>query len=322
MLDQRYMERCLALAEKAWPACRPNPMVGAVLVLDDKVIGEGYTQAYGGSHAEVMALKGTEGMDLGKATLYVSLEPCAHRGKTPPCADLIIARGVGEVSIACRDPFHEVAGKGIEKLMAAGISLEYGLMEKEARFLNRRFFTFHEKRRPYIVLKWARSKDGFIDGKDSGRGKKLTSILADQYVHCWRSEEMAILVGGETYRKDQPGLECRLVDGPDPIPLIWSEKFQQKDLQEKHLRKALIMRGKGLKEMLQECYEKGIQSILVEGGMMVLEQFLQEGFYDEVRMITTPVKLGTGISEPMWDSEGSEQIWLEEDLLEHKFQGS
>jgi diaminohydroxyphosphoribosylaminopyrimidine deaminase/5-amino-6-(5-phosphoribosylamino)uracil reductase len=317
MAEVRYMERCLDLAAMAWPSCRPNPMVGAVLVKDEKILGEGYTQAFGSAHAEVMALRNVQEKDLSQATLYVSLEPCAHHGKTPPCVDLIMEKGIGKVIIATRDPFPEVDGKGIEILREKGVTVEVGLMEKEARFQNRRFFTFHEKKRPYVILKWARTKDDFIDSaQEQHASLKISSALSSQYVHRWRAEEMAILVGGETYRKDKPSLDTRLANGPNPRPIIWSKTLKEKDLQEKHLGRASIISADSVEGLLAELYDAGIQSLLVEGGAKVLQAFLKSGHYDEVRRITAEMEIGQGIQGPSWLDVNSTRYHVGADILD------
>jgi diaminohydroxyphosphoribosylaminopyrimidine deaminase/5-amino-6-(5-phosphoribosylamino)uracil reductase len=311
------MERCLDLAAMAWPSCRPNPMVGAVLVKDEKILGEGYTQAFGSAHAEVMALRNVHEKDLSQATLYVSLEPCAHHGKTPPCVDLILEKGIGKVIIATRDPFPEVDGKGIEILRKKGVTVEVELMEKEARFQNRRFFTFHEKKRPYVILKWARTKDDFIDSNSEKQTSlKISSALSSQYVHRWRAEEMAILVGGETYRKDQPSLDTRLVNGPNPRPIIWSKTLKEKDLQSKHQGRASIISVDSVEELLAELYDAGVQSLLVEGGAKVLQSFLKSGLYDEVRRITADMEIGQGIQGPSWQELNSTRYQVGADTLD------
>ena len=245
------MYRCLELARLGAGHVAPNPMVGAVLVYEDRIIGEGYHRQYGKAHAEVNCIDSVGEADrelISRATIYVSLEPCAHHGKTPPCADLLIAKNIPRVVVGCRDPFPEVNGKGIEKLKAAGIEVTLGVLEKECIDLNRRFFTFHTQRRPYIVLKWAQSANGYIAGVASdglspagagiasdglspaGAPTSERTAISNEYtnrlVHKWRSEEASILVGPRTALIDNPALTARLFTGPDPIRLVIDKNLQ------------------------------------------------------------------------------------------------
>ncbi len=220
------MHRCLELASMGWPRCKNNPMVGSVIVNDGQIIGEGYHQKHGEDHAEVVAIKSvTDKKLLCESTLYVNLEPCSHFGKTPPCADLIIKMGIPRVVIAAKDTTSNVSGKGIERMRKAGIEVKLGLMEKEARALNKRFFCFNEKKRPYIILKWAESEDGFMDKHrttDAQKPSKISGTLVQQMVHQWRSEEESIMIGGNTLRLDNPQLNVRQVKGRNPLRLIIS----------------------------------------------------------------------------------------------------
>lgn len=317
-VEEKYMQRCLDLAESAWPACRPNPMVGACLVQDDVILGEGWTQSYGGPHAEVQAIsQAGHQADLSQATLYVTLEPCSHWGKTPPCVDAIVRAGITQVVIATRDPFPEVDGKGIERLRSSGIEVVCGVMESQARRQNRRFFCFHEHRRPYVVLKWAETQDGFIDAhREGGKAMVITDVLASQLVHQWRSEEMAILVGGETARRDSPRLDVRHVVAPSPRPLVWTTSDAisgplalRPDL--------LLLNADSVFELLDKLYEEGIQSILVEGGANVLRQFLESGQFDEVRRWTSMTRVaGDGVPAPGMKSPCQALAYINEDRLE------
>ena len=317
------MQRCLDLAAMAWPACRPNPMVGAVLVKDNRILSEGFTQTYGGPHAEVMALREIGEVDLFSAVLYVSLEPCAHHGKTPPCVDLILKKGIGKVVIGTRDPFKEVDGRGIEKLRQHGVEVILDVLEEKCRFQNRRFFTFHEKKRPYVILKWAQTKDGFIDSlRMNGSALKITSALASQYVHRWRAEEMAILVGGETYRKDSPRLTTRLVEGPDPVPIIWSKALKKDELRLEHQAAGIISSADSVAALLEDLFQKGIQSVLVEGGANVIESFLKSGIYDEVRRFSSEAEIGEGIKGPLWEAKHAQQEMVGVDLLDWEIRQS
>ncbi|HVS95811.1 MAG TPA: bifunctional diaminohydroxyphosphoribosylaminopyrimidine deaminase/5-amino-6-(5-phosphoribosylamino)uracil reductase RibD, partial [Puia sp.] len=212
------MRRCLQLARLGAGHVAPNPMVGAVLVFEDRVIGEGYHRRYGGPHAEPECIASVAEPDktlIGRSTLYVSLEPCAHHGKTPPCADLIVRMGISRVVIGCRDPFPEVNGKGIERLRAAGVEVQTGILEDECVRLNKRFFTFHLEDRPFIVLKWAQTARGFIAHSRAGAERlRISNEITDRLVHKWRSEEASILVGPRTAVLDDPALTVRLWKGP------------------------------------------------------------------------------------------------------------
>jgi diaminohydroxyphosphoribosylaminopyrimidine deaminase/5-amino-6-(5-phosphoribosylamino)uracil reductase len=264
-----------------------------------------------------MALKDMEGEDLGEATLYVSLEPCSHHGKTPPCADLIVERGVGKVFIGAVDSHDKVAGQGVQRLRDAGIEVEVGVMEEACRWQNKRFFTFYEQKRPYVILKWARTSDGFIDVlREGGEALQISNSLSSQYVHRWRAEEMAILVGAETYRKDRPLMTTRLVHGPDPLPVIWSKSLTEDDLRPEHRGRALIMKSDNIEDLLRRLYTEGIQSILVEGGAETLRAFLDSGLYDEIRRITSAMQIGEGVKEPLWTGELAETSSLSSDRLE------
>lgn len=220
--NEFYMQRCLELAAMGAGQVAPNPMVGAVLVHQGRIIGEGYHRQYGQAHAEVNCVNSVaeeERSLIPLATMYVSLEPCAHHGKTPPCADLIVAQGIKQVVIGCMDTFSAVAGKGIEKLEKAGIKVETGVLEAECRQINRRFFTFHEQQRPYIVLKWAQSRNGLVAGA-GGVPVRISNKYSDRLVHKWRSEEMGILAGTRTAINDNPRLNNRLWTGKDPVRII------------------------------------------------------------------------------------------------------
>src|SRR4051812_3591439 len=221
-LDEKYMHRCLELARLGAGNVAPNPMVGAVFVHEGRIIGEGYHQEYGKAHAEVNCVNSVSNEDkkfVSSSILYVSLEPCSHYGKTPPCTNLIIKEKIPRVVVGCRDPFKEVAGKGIEKLQDAGVEVTVGILEKECKELNKRFLTFHTQHRPYIILKWAQTANGKIGNRDSER-LFITNEFANHLVHKWRSEEMAILVGTNTAFIDNPELTNRLWNGKSPIRLI------------------------------------------------------------------------------------------------------
>jgi diaminohydroxyphosphoribosylaminopyrimidine deaminase/5-amino-6-(5-phosphoribosylamino)uracil reductase len=319
-----YMRRCLELAELGIGHVSPNPMVGAVIVLDGKVIGEGYHQKYGEAHAEVNAVnqvisKFTNSADLLKqATIYVSLEPCAHYGKTPPCADLIIKHQILKVVVGCRDPFEQVNGKGIEKLQAAGVEVVLGILEAECKWFNRRFFTRIQKHRPYIILKWAQTADVFFAPAD-GSQLWITGEESRKLVHQWRGEEDAILVGTKTAATDNPQLNVRYGTGKSPKrviidrelklnkslnifdqsvdTLIFNEVETKIDGSNKYI--ALEDFGRYVPQyILYQLYMQDIQSVIIEGGAYTLNTFIEAGLWDEARIFTGTINLNTGIKAP------------------------
>ena len=265
--DEKYMHRCIQLARNGQQNAKPNPMVGAVIVsADGRIIGEGYHVRCGEGHAEVNAFASVRSEDeplLSGATMYVSLEPCSHYGKTPPCADLIIKKGVRRVVVGCIDEFAEVQGRGIQKLRDAGITVEVGVLEKECKELNRRFFTFHREKRPYIILKWAQTANGFID--DHFKPVQISNDFTKMLSHKLRAEEDAILVGRVTEERDHPQLTVRDWRGPDPKRLV-------------------IDRSHPLN--LESLHAHNIQSLIVEGGAQTLNSFLKKSLWDEIRVET------------------------------------
>ena len=265
--DEKYMLRCIQLAGNGQQNAKPNPMVGAVIVsADGRIIGEGYHVRCGEGHAEVNAFASVRSEDeplLSGATMYVSLEPCSHYGKTPPCADLIIKKGVRRVVVGCIDEFAEVQGRGIQKLRDAGITVEVGVLEKECKELNRRFFTFHREKRPYIILKWAQTANGFID--DHFKPVQISNDFTKMLSHKLRAEEDAILVGRVTEERDHPQLTVRDWRGPDPKRLV-------------------IDRSHPLN--LESLHAHNIQSLIVEGGAQTLNSFLKKSLWDEIRVET------------------------------------
>jgi len=315
------MHRCLELAKQGAGYVAPNPMVGAVLVHKGKIIGEGFHQQYGGPHAEVNCINSVTEQDKDKissSVLYVSLEPCSHFGKTPPCTDLIIANKIPEVVIGCRDPFKEVDGKGIEKLRAAGVKVVYGILEKECQQLNKRFFTFHTKHRPHIILKWAETADGKIAG--DGRNRLLISNeQTNRLVHKWRSEEASILVGTNTALLDDPELTTRNWPGPSPIRSvvdmdlklppslkIFNNKqrtiiFNKIKHEEKvHLIYYQVTEDVSLvHQIVNALYQMKIQSVIVEGGARLLQSFIDEEIWDETRIIKNEeLIINNGLAAP------------------------
>lgn len=323
-----YMRRCLQLAANGLGRVRPNPLVGCVVVNDGRITSEGYHQEYGHNHAERNALL-REG-DYHGATLYVNLEPCSHYGKTPPCADLIVEKGIKRVVCCNDDPNPLVAGNGFRKLEAADIEVVRHVLEEEGREFNRRFFTFMEKQRPYVILKWAESADGFMapksqselkeqkefsDSSDCNKKYWLSSQRQNRLNHRWRTEEAAILVGSETYLLDKPSLTPRHYLGPAPQPVVLdrrnrlafltqSELKEQKEKSDSSSRsdcdkkKWLVLQNQTIPEVLHELYEAKLQSVIVEGGRKVLDAFIESGLYDEVRILRSPQTLGSGLPAP------------------------
>lgn len=319
-----YMERCLALAERGAGLVAPNPMVGCVIVHCGKIIGEGFHHEFGGPHAEVNAVRSVRDPRLlRESTLYVSLEPCAHMGKTPPCSELIIRERIPRVVIGMRDPFPEVAGKGEQQLKKAGVEIITGIMEKECRELNRRFLTFQEKKRPYVILKWAQTSDGFIDsrsgGEDSGKPVWISSPLARRLVHRCRSLEGAILVGTATAMMDNPSLTVRDWSGDNPLRLVIDRKARlprslhlfddqaetviftgQAAASEGKFRFEPMDFASGLpSRILGYLYSRHIQSLIVEGGSATLTGFLESNLWDEAHIYTAPLFFGKGVKAPV-----------------------
>ena len=262
------MKRCLQLATNGIHGARPNPMVGAVIVADGRIIGEGYHVRYGDGHAEVNAFASVHAKDeplLRKATIYVSLEPCAHYGKTPPCAELIIRKGVRRVVVGCIDPFAKVQGRGVEMIRQAGIEVTVGVLEQECQWLNRRFFTYHAKHRPYIILKWAQTANGFIDNR--GKALPISNEQTQMLCHQLRAEEDAILVGHTTDAREHPLLTVRHWYGPNP-------------------KRIVLTHDRPLPQLIDDLYQHGIQSLIVEGGRQTLESFIAAKLWDEIRVET------------------------------------
>ena len=288
IVDEKYMRRCLQLAANGIQGARPNPMVGAVIVAhrpsaishQPSIIGEGYHVRCGQGHAEVNAFACVRLEDeplLKDATIYVSLEPCSHYGKTPPCADLIIKKGVRRVVVGTIDPFAEVHGRGIKKLLDAGIDVTVGVLEKECQWLNRRFFTYHSKHRPYIILKWAQTANGFID--DHGKALQISNEQTQILSHQLRAEEDAILVGHTTDAREHPQLTVRHWHGPNP-------------------KRVVLTHQRPLPQLIDDLYQQGIQSLIVEGGRQTHESFIQAGLWDEIRVETGTITVSDGTRAP------------------------
>lgn len=320
--DSKYMLRCLQLAELGGGYTSPNPMVGAVLVCDDVIIGEGYHHRYGEPHAEPNAINSVVDKDLLKlSTLYVNLEPCSHYGKTPPCANLIVSSGIPRVVIGTFDPNPRVAGSGVEILRNAGIDVTVGVLETECRELNKRFFIFQEQKRPYVLLKWAQTSDGFIDYKRTDMSEApliISNSITKQLTHKMRSENQAILVGANTVLLDNPSLTVRNWSGKSPIRIAIDrqgripENFNIKDgsiptlifterpySDAKNLEYIQVeFDGRNLNIILQKIYERNIHSVLVEGGATILNSFIEAGLWDEANIEISPVRINEGVAAP------------------------
>ena len=320
--EEKYMLRCIELAKKGMGNVSPNPLVGAVIVHENKIIGEGYHQLYGGPHAEVNAIEQVNNKELlKKCTLYVSLEPCSHMGKTPPCSDLIIKNGIPKVVVGCKDVFEKVNGQGIEKLIAAGIEVTIGLLEKECLVLNNRFLTYHQKKRPYIILKWAQTLDGYIDKQRDEKNLKgvnwITSEITQSLTHQWRAEEDAILVGRNTIKIDNPSLTVRAYNGNNPKRFIIDPDLKlSKDYKifkdgnssfiintiksnnESKVEYIKCSKSNLLDELMTILYKSKIQSIIIEGGKSTIDKFIEKDLWDEARVLTGNVFFENGLPAP------------------------
>jgi diaminohydroxyphosphoribosylaminopyrimidine deaminase/5-amino-6-(5-phosphoribosylamino)uracil reductase len=322
-IDQKFMARALELAQLGMGNVAPNPMVGCVIVHQGKIIGEGYHQEYGKAHAEVNTINSLINRDLlPEATLYVTLEPCSHFGKTPPCADLIIRENIQHVVIGSIDPFSSVAGTGVDKLRNSGCKVELGVMEAECKVLNRRFFTFHQKKRPYIILKWAQTEDGFIDIDRSveyyGQPTWITNDLSRIAVHKMRSEESAILVGTNTAQKDNPSLTVRDWSGSHPLRLVIDrnlrlsseiELFNQKSPTIVFTSKQAVSKpnleyeqipfdGNEIEHILNTLHQRNILSLIVEGGGELIQSFINKSLWDETHVFIGRRLFQKGVAAP------------------------
>lgn len=326
MNKEKYIRRCIQLAQNGRLYAAPNPMVGAVIVCDDKIIGEGYHVRCGTAHAEVNAIASVKNKELLKrSTIFVSLEPCSHTGKTPPCADLIIKSGIPRVVIGCQDPFSKVAGNGILKLKNAGVQVEVGVLEAECLELIRAFCIFHNQKRPYLILKWAESADGFIDKKRTdGHPVILSSALTSMLGHKRRAEVSAILVGSQTALLDNPSLTTRNWYGPNPLRLVIDRNLtlpKSLDLFNRKHRTVVftalnsyvptenidyVQLDFGQSILPQICtylYNQNIQSLLVEGGSRLHQSFINEQLWDEIYVEESPVVLQQGVASALLDSK-------------------
>lgn len=332
--DEQYMRRALDLAVLGQGNVSPNPMVGCVIVHQDMVIGEGYHMVYGGPHAEPNAVESVgDPLLLPNATVYVTLEPCSHWGKTPPCADLLIDKKVKRVVIAAVDTNPVVGGKGIKKLQEAGIEVVQGVLEKEALEENRRFFTSLSQKRPYIILKWAQTQDGFV-ARENFDSKWISNPYSRQLVHKWRSEEDAILVGTLTAKFDNPKLNVREWVGKDPTRIVIDRNLSlEKDLNlfdrsqpticynqvqsssGPNLEHCALQEGFDIEDVLADLHRRNIQSVFVEGGARILNTLISKNLWDEARVFTGPVSFGTGIKAPLIEGLSFQESTIMDDRL-------
>ncbi|MDT0644490.1 bifunctional diaminohydroxyphosphoribosylaminopyrimidine deaminase/5-amino-6-(5-phosphoribosylamino)uracil reductase RibD [Zunongwangia sp. F363] len=343
-IHEKYIKKCISLARNGLGSTYPNPMVGSVVVHNNKIIGEGWHQKAGLPHAEVNAINSVKDPALLPAsTIYVSLEPCSHYGKTPPCSDLIIAKGIKKVVIGTVDPFAEVAGRGIKKLMDAGCEVAVGIEEQECRELNKRFFTFHQKQRPYIILKWAQTSDGFIAPaeKQNRQPAWITNQASKQLVHKWRAEEQAILVGTNTVVADNPKLNTRLWHGPNPTRIIIDRNFRipqdsfvldgsiktviltdapnaeaaKEPSTENLIFEPVNFEGNLAAQICEILYRHELQSVIIEGGAKTLQTFITSGLWDEARIFTGKKIFKSGIQAPRISGSLKEESGLTGDNL-------
>ncbi len=326
-IQQKYIKRCIQLAKNGLGTTFPNPLVGSVIVYNDKIIGEGWHKKSGEPHAEVNAVNSVKDKSLLKnSTIYVSLEPCSHFGKTPPCADLIINSGIPNIVIGTLDPNIKVAGNGVKKLIEAGRNVTIGILENECNELNKRFFTFQQKKRPYIILKWAESKDGYIAPlyKEEQKPVWITNEFSRQLVHKWRSDEDAILVGCQTVIDDNPKLTIRDWSGINPTRIVLDQNNRISkesyifDNQVKTfiLTKNEIDYGKNnTEQVVKFAFENNLQSIIIEGGAHTLQTFIDNNIWDEARIFIGNVFLGNGKKAPILNSKLSKNVSILEDEL-------
>ncbi len=338
-IHEKYIKRCIELAKNGLGTTYPNPLVGSVIVYNDTIIGEGWHKKAGEPHAEVNAVNSVKDKSLlKKATIYVSLEPCSHFGKTPPCCDLIIKNKIPNVVIGTIDPNIKVAGNGIKKLIEAGIQVTVGILEAECHELNKRFFTFHEKKRPYIILKWAESQDGFIAPleKDEKKPVWITTVYSRQLVHKWRTEEQAILVGTQTVIDDNPKLNARDWDGNNPIRLILDQNNRiPKDshIFNNQVKTILFSKSKTTiekentifevidfeqniaKQIVKALYQHQIQSVIIEGGRQTLQTFIDVNLWDEARIFVGNIQFTSGKKAPILDKKPFEKYSISNDEL-------
>lgn len=339
---EKYIRRCIELAQNGLGRTYPNPVVGSVIVHEDKIIGEGWHRKAGEPHAEVNAVKAVKQRELlSKSTIYVSLEPCSHYGKTPPCSNLIVDSGIKKVVIGTVDPFSEVAGKGIKKLLDSGCEVRVGVLEKESRELNKRFFTFHTQQRPYIILKWAQTSNSFLAPlPDKSAARKpvwITGKYSQQLVHKWRAEEQAIMVGTNTAVADNPRLNTRLWDGSNPVRVVLDRELRippdsylfdnsvktivltEKASEDRSARNIIFEQVDFSINIPQQVgdllYRHEIQSVIIEGGRQTLQSFIENGLWDEARIFTGNKTFREGIKAPEISGRIYSESQVDEDRL-------
>jgi len=336
------MQRCLDLAQKGLGTTYPNPLVGAVIVYQGSVIGEGWHHKAGEPHAEVNAINNVQDKSvLSKSTLYVNLEPCSHHGKTPPCVDLIKQHAIPKVVVGSLDPNPKVSGNGIATLQKWGCEVIQGVLKKEADFLNRRFFTYHKQKRPYILLKWAETEDGFIaplqETKKNPGVFWISNTRSRQMAHQWRGQEAALLIGVQTLLNDNPSLTTRYWKGPNPLRIVLDPNnrtpkeatlnldenptlfFNREDLLNTGNKIHIHLNPFSIENVLAYCYSKEIQSILVEGGKKTIEGFIKADLWDEARVFQAPQKLNVGIQAPLFEIKEQHKENIDTDVLRTYF---
>ncbi|NNF74793.1 MAG: bifunctional diaminohydroxyphosphoribosylaminopyrimidine deaminase/5-amino-6-(5-phosphoribosylamino)uracil reductase RibD [Flavobacteriaceae bacterium] len=329
--DEHYMRRCIQIAKHSVGLAAPNPAVGCIIVFEDKIIGEGYTSPVGGAHAEVNALNTVQNKELLKrSTLYVTLEPCSHHGKTPPCTDLIIKQGVRRVVIGCADPNPKVSGQGIKLLEDSGCEVRIGILKDVCRQHHHRFLSYFERHRPYIILKWAQTKSGFIAPKikDDLKPVWISNLSSRQLTHKWRTEEQAILVGSKTVKDDNPSLTARLWHGRNPIRVVLGQ-IERLDKSAQIFDRSSgtiaidtlqLDRKKPIaKQVCTLLYKKEINSILIEGGSKTINSFIKENLWDEARVFTGLVDFDDGIKAPVLNIKPSDSYNISGDKLDYYF---
>ncbi len=339
MNHEKYIERCLHIAKNGIGTTRPNPSVGAVVVLNDEIIGEGYTSPYGGNHAEVNAINAVKDKShLKNATIYVTLEPCSHYGKTPPCADLIVKYQIINVVIGCVDANSLVAGKGIKKLIKAGCNVTVGVLERECRKHHKRFFSVQEKNRPFVILKWAETKNGFIAPLTKKETKPvwISNQYSQQLVHKWRSEEHAILVGTNTAIADNPRLNVRSWKGNNPIRIVLDRalripkeahvfdktvktvvltELENNSLSENIIFERIDFSLNVAKQVCEVLQKHQIQSVIIEGGLQTLQSFIDADLWDEARVFVGGNEFEYGVEAPVIYGKTTKEVILKKDLL-------
>ncbi|MWB96407.1 bifunctional diaminohydroxyphosphoribosylaminopyrimidine deaminase/5-amino-6-(5-phosphoribosylamino)uracil reductase RibD [Flavobacterium sp. GA093] len=340
-IHEKYIRRCIELAKNGFGTTYPNPMVGSVIVYNDEIIGEGWHKKAGGPHAEVNAVASVKDKSLlKKATIYVSLEPCSHFGKTPPCCDLIISNEIPNVVVGTVDPNEKVAGNGIRKLIAAGVNVVVGVLEEECNELNKRFFTFHQKKRPYIILKWAETQNGFIAPEKAANQERKPVWITNQYsrqlVHKWRSEEQAILVGTQTVIDDNPKLNTRDWSGNNPVRVVLDQNNRiEKDsfILDDSVKTIVFTKSKTavdkenttfevldfekniIPQILEVLHQNQIQSIIIEGGSKTLQSFIDQNIWDEARIFIGKTTFEKGTKAPQLSRKNLEKTFIGNDEL-------